>query len=81
MKTSRLSQNLVFFLPILCVVASAGIVVQQSSRHDRLEREVAAMNAEQERLEKRLKELKNPAGASAPEEESHTHAHHDGHGD
>ena len=84
MKTSRLSQTLVFILPIFCVLASAGIVTQQTVRRDQLQRRVTAYEKEYFTLDKRYNQLRKTAGlpttseATAPASNSH---HHDGDGD
>ena len=84
MKTSPFSQKLVIILPILSILASTGIVAQQSIRRDRLRREMTAVGQERATLEKRYRELRKASGesaaadASASESEAH---HHDGDGD
>jgi len=84
MKISRLSQTLVFLLPGFCVLASAGIVTQQTLRRDQLQRRMTAYEKESFTLEKRYNQLRKAAGiptapgAAAPESASH---HHDGDGD
>lgn len=85
MKTSRLAQNLLRFLPVLCILASSGIVIQQWLRHEHLKKELAVTEREYARLEKRFKELKYPnqihSASDTTVEETHTHEHHDGDGD
>ncbi len=83
MKTSRLFQTLVVALPIICVVASAGIVTQQTLRRDSLQRQMTAYEKERFTLEKRYNQLRKASGDSTapdPAAQSDGH-HHDGDGD
>ena len=80
MKSPHLTNNLVFLMPILCVVAASGIVLQESVRHDRLERQVAASESAYAKLEKRLKVLKQKSGDNSAITTETPH-HHDGDGD
>jgi hypothetical protein len=81
MKLSRLSQNLIVILPIVSILASAGIVVQQTARHDRLEKELAASDREYDTLENRYLELTKAPGSKKPAAAPQRHEHHDGDGD
>ena len=62
MKMSAFSQRLILFVPILSVLASTGIVVQQSLRRDQLQRKMTAFEREHAALEKQYKALRKAAG-------------------
>jgi hypothetical protein len=81
MKSSRISQKLLYLLPMLCIVTSIGIVLEQSARRDRLSRELAAYDSEHSRLEKRYDELLKASGMKPPADAPAHHNHHDGDGD
>ena len=68
------------FLPLVAIVASAGIVGHQTARRDRLQQEVTASEKEYAALEKRHKELQRAAGITPAPEEAHEHTHHDDYG-
>jgi cell division protein FtsL len=80
MKPSGLSNKLVFMLPVFCVLASAGIVTQQTIRRNRLQSELTAYEKEHSALDKRYRELSKAAGKPIPAEadSSDEHHHHDG---
>ena len=83
MKMSVFSQRLLLIMPILSVLASAGIVAQQSLRHDQLQRKMAAFEREHSALEKQYKALRKavgePEALDAPAAEGDGH-HHDADG-
>ena len=62
MKMSAFSQRLILIMPILSVLASTGIVVQQSLRRDQLQRKMTAFEREHAALEKQYKALRKAAG-------------------
>lgn len=79
MKMSAFSQRLILFVPILSVLASAGIVAHQSLRRDQLQRKMAAFEREHAALEKQYKALRKDAGEpeipEAPTAEGDGHHH------
>ena len=77
MKQSRFTQNAILLLPAVAIVASAGIVVQQTARRDRLQREMTASEQEYSALTKRHKELQRAAGITPAPDEAPVHDHHD----
>ena len=83
MKMSAFSQRLILIMPILSVLASTGIVVQQSLRRDQLQRKLTAFEREHAQLEKQYKALRKAAGepeipeANAADGDGH---HHDADG-
>ena len=77
MKSSRSAQTLLLWLPIFCIFASFGIVLHQSMRRDRLQKELTVAEREYAQLEKRYKQLRYPSGTVASPD---THQEdHDGH--
>ncbi|HLJ55472.1 MAG TPA: hypothetical protein VKT77_10575 [Chthonomonadaceae bacterium] len=62
MKKSKHFGTLVMLMPIVCVVASAAIVTQQSIRRTDLQRRYAAFERERDMLEKRYRELRKASG-------------------
>lgn len=84
MRSSGRSDNLIVLVPILTVVASFGIVLQESVRYDMLSRELASAQGQYAVLQKKVKKLRHESGSapaesfSTPVEDGH---HHDGDGD
>ena len=62
MKMSAFSQRLILIMPILSVLASAGIVAQQTIRRDQLQRRLIAFEREHAALDKQYKALRKAAG-------------------
>jgi hypothetical protein len=79
MKPSGLSNKLVFMLPVFCVLASAGIVLQQTIRRNQLQSQLSAYEKEHSALDKRYRELSKATGTPLPAEASPAEAHDDGH--
>jgi hypothetical protein len=85
MKSSRFAQTFLLGLPILCILASFSIVVHQTMRRDRLQKELTIADREYAQLEKRYKQLRYPSGTAAPsdthqeEHDGHDHEEHDHH--
>lgn len=79
MKKSRHFQTLVVMMPVICVIASAAIVMQQSVRRADLQKRYAAYERERDVLEKRYKELRKASGDSkgAAQDELDALSHHD----
>ena len=82
MKPLGIPQGLITVMPVCAVIASVGIVVHQTVRHDQLKSKLAAREKEIAVLERQYEKLRRDAGGAAVAQStranSSAHHHHDG---